>query len=282
MSGDGTTFVVGATGNDGVNGTNSGHVRVYKFNSTINSFAQVGLDIDGEAADDQFGNSVSMSSDGTTFVVGGRFNNGITGSNSGHVRVYNYNSSWNNYSQVGLDIDGEAADDLFGYSVSMSADGSTFVVGAQRNNGINGTASGHVRVYMLNSTINTYIHVGPDIEGEAKDDYFGTSVSMSADGTTVVVGATRNDGINGTNSGHVRVYSIKRPTKAPTRQPTKVPTKTPTKQPTKVPTKSPTNTPAPAPVAPPENCGLFGWNVFCPRRGKCGLLKRVLNLGNCD
>ena len=47
---------------------------------------------------------------------------------SGHVRVYQYiNSSW---VQLGTDIDGEAEYDKSGYSVSLSADGSTVAIGA--------------------------------------------------------------------------------------------------------------------------------------------------------
>ena len=38
-------------------------------------------------------------------------------------------------------------------------------------------------------------------------DLSGSSVSLSADGSTVAIGATRNDG-NGTDSGHVRVYEL--------------------------------------------------------------------------
>ena len=48
---------------------------------------------------------------------------------------------------------------------------------------------------------------GADIDGEAASDYSGTSVSLSSDGTTVAIGAPYNDGANGSNSGHVRIYS---------------------------------------------------------------------------
>ena len=319
MSADGATFVVGAISNNGINGANSGHVRVYKFNATLNTFTQVGMDIDGEAAGDQFGTSVSISADGTTFVVGAPINIGDNSTENGHVRVYKFNSTINTFTQVGLDIDGEAAFDLFGSSVSISADGTTFVVGAISNDGVNGTNSGHARVYKFNSTLNTYTQVGLDIDGEVANDEFGFSVSMSADGTTFVAGATRNDG-NGRNSGSVRVYStsIVRPTLAPTKQPSEVPTKAPTNSPTKSPTKTPSKQPTKAPTkspskqpinvstksptkqptkvsttspttqptkvptyTPPESCGIFGWNLFCPRRGKCGFWKRLLNLGNC-
>ena len=48
--------------------------------------------------------------------------------------------------QIGADIDGEAADDQSGWSVSLSDDGTIVAVGAPYNDG-NGTDAGHVRVY---------------------------------------------------------------------------------------------------------------------------------------
>ena len=269
LSVDSSTFVVGAIFNNGINGSDSGHVRVYKFNSTINAYAQLGLDIDGEAAGDIFGTSVSMSADGTTFVVGSSFNSGVNGTKSGQVRVYTFNATLNTYTQVGLDIDGEAANDEFGFSVSMSADGAIFVVGARINKGINGAFSGHVRVYGYNSTLNTYAQVGLDIDGEAAGDQFGRSVSMSADGTTFVVGAPFNNGFNGSASGHVRVYSTgltrptKSPTKNPTEQPTKSPTKNPTAHPTKSPTKNPTRHPTKSPTKTPTTQPIIAPTISC-------------------
>ena len=107
------------------------------------SQTQLGSDINGEAASDQSGHSVSMSSDGTIVAIGATYNDG-NGSNSGHVRVYEYSgSSW---SQLGADINGEAADDSSGYSVSLSSDGTIVAIGANGNDG-NGSSSGHVRVY---------------------------------------------------------------------------------------------------------------------------------------
>ena len=292
ISADGTTFVVGAILSNGINGNSTGHVRVFKFNSTINGYAQFGSDIDGEASLDQFGYSVSISADGSTFVVGANQNNGINGTDSGHVRVYKYNLTINDYVQVGLDIDGEAAGDNFGFSVSMSGDGTTFAVGAPGNRGINGTDSGHVRFYKYNSITNNYAQIGMDIDGEATGDDFGYSVSMSVDGSTLVVGAIDSTSANGVRSGHVRVYkNTKLPTLSPTKIPTKAPVTAPTRAPVKVPSKAPVRVPTRAPVTipltvspttAPENCGLLGWNWFCPRRGKCGLVKRLLKLGNCD
>ena len=32
----------------------------------------------------------------------------------------------------------------------------------------------------------------------------------------------------------------------------------------------------------PANCGLFGLNLFCPRRGKCGFFRRLFNINGCS
>ena len=145
--------------NDG-NGTSAGHVRIYNFNGS--SWIQLGNDIDGEAADDRSGYSVSLSSDGNTVAIGAYCNDG-NGSDAGHVRIYNFNgSSW---IQLGNDIDGEAAgDDRSGYSVSLSSDGNTVAIGAYRNDG-NGSDAGHVRIYNFNGS--SWIQLGNDIDGES-------------------------------------------------------------------------------------------------------------------
>jgi len=108
-------------------------------------------------------------------------------------------------SQIGADIDGETANYYSGYSVAMSADGSRVAIGATGADGDNGSASGHVRVYTL--TNNVWTQTGGDIDGENANDYSGYSVAMSADGSRVAIGATGNDG-NGSDSGHVRVYTL--------------------------------------------------------------------------
>ena len=202
LSSDGTTVAIGALYNDG-NGSDAGHVRVYEWNSSTSSWDQKGADIDGEAADDQSGWSVSLSSDGSTVAIGARLNDG-TASNAGHVRVYEWNSGTSSWDQKGADIDGEAADDRSGSSVSLSSDGTTVAIGALYNDGT-GTDAGHVRVYQYSG--GTWTQLGSDIDGEAANDSSGWAASLSADGTTVAIGAYENDG-NGSGAGHVRIYSI--------------------------------------------------------------------------
>ena len=144
-----------------------------------------------------------MSSDGTRMAIGAHVNGG-NGNKAGHVRVYS--ESGGTWTQVGSDIDGEAAGDKSGNSVSMSSDGTRVAIGASLNDGSSGSgsAAGHVRVYSKSG--GTWTQVGGDIDGEASGDKSGRTLSMSADGTRVAIGATDNDG-NGSDAGHVRVYS---------------------------------------------------------------------------
>ena len=179
------------------NGSNSGHVRIYENNN--GTWTKIGGDIDGEASNDFSGFSVSLSSDGSIVAIGAAYNDD-NGSNSGHVRIYkNENGTW---TKVGDDIEGEASGDQSGISVSLSADGSTVAIGASQNDE-NGNASGHVRVF--HNVSGSWTQIASDINGEATGDQSGISVSLSADGSTVAVGAHLNDG-TGTSAGHVRVY----------------------------------------------------------------------------
>jgi len=200
ISADGLTVAIGATRNDD-NGDYSGQVRIYKYES--GAWNQLGLDIDGEASNDESGSSVSISADGLTVAIGSHYNDGYYGEESGQVRIYNYDgSSWN---QLGSDIDGEASGDESGSSVSISSDGLTVAIGAPYNDG-NGNYSGHVRIYKYDG--DSWNQLGFDVDGEIFNDYSGESVSLSADGLSVAIGAIGNSNANGQYSGHVRVYKL--------------------------------------------------------------------------
>ncbi len=198
MSADGNIVAIGAPNNDG-NGTDAGHVRIYQWNGT--TWIQKGSNIDGEAFYDQSGSSVSMSADGNLVAIGAVINAGFGPiPRVGHVRIYQWNGT--TWIQKGSDIDGEAIGDESGNSVSMSADGNIVAIGGPHNDE-NGNNAGHVRIYQWNGI--TWIQKGSDIDGEAAGDESGNSVSMSANGNLVAIGANNNDG-NGNYAGHVRIY----------------------------------------------------------------------------
>jgi hypothetical protein len=177
---------------------NRGQVRVYKYND-ISWIQLSGNILNGEATTNYFGWSVSLNSSGNILAVGAINNSGITGNSSGHVRVFKYNDiSW---IQIGQDIDGEAADNLSGNSVSLNDEGTIVAIGAREN--LNGT--GHVRVYKYNDV--SWVQYGVDIDGEALGDKFGQSVSLNSTGNILAVGGPYNDGAN-SQAGHVRVYKF--------------------------------------------------------------------------
>ena len=107
---------------------------------------------------------MSLSSDGTEVAIGA-WGNDATGDTAGHVRVYEWNSGTSSWDQKGGDIDGEAAGDFSGVSVSLSSDGAKVAIGAYDNDGANGLESGHVRVYSI-TTSTPAAPVGPRVPGQ--------------------------------------------------------------------------------------------------------------------
>lgn len=160
---------------------------------------QIGDKIEGDHGTDVFGGSVAMSADGNIIAVGATHNDN-NGSNAGHVRVYeNSNGTW---TQIGDDVEGEAAGDVLGQSVALSAVGNIIAVGAPYNSG-GGTNSGHVRVF--ENVDGNWTQIGDAINGDNQFDKCGWSVDLSADGNIVAIGSWEGNG-NGNNSGQVRVF----------------------------------------------------------------------------
>ncbi|NJC26727.1 T9SS type A sorting domain-containing protein [Neolewinella antarctica] len=205
LSDDGSRVAVGAErGNGTVNG--AGSVRVFEEPAAVSgNWAQVGPTLDGQAFNDRFGRSVSLSGDGSRVAVGAPNARGAV--QSGVVEVYDYASggSIGTWTQVGADITGEAFGDRFGNSVSLSgADGNRLAVGAPTNDGT-GTDAGHAQIYDFQG--GTWMQFGSDIDGQTADDRSGTSVALAADGSTLATGAPFNDN-NGENAGEVRIYDL--------------------------------------------------------------------------
>ncbi|KAH8047894.1 hypothetical protein JL720_16003 [Aureococcus anophagefferens] len=170
-----------------------------------------GDDIDGEAAYDYSGVSVSLSADGTALAVGASGTAAPAPTRARAWRpgttapaltlaagVFAWDSDDEAWKQRG-DIDGEAADDYSGYSVSLSADGTALAVRAPYNDG-GGTDAGHACSRGTPAARRGFS--GVDIDGEAANDYSGYSVSLSADGTALAVGAHYNDGGGTGGSAH--------------------------------------------------------------------------------
>ena len=199
INGAGNRVAIGAPFNDN-RGSDAGHVRVYEFNGAI--WTQLGLDINGESAGDNFGSSVSINNDGNRVAIGAP-NNAGTSTDAGHVRVYEFNGS--DWIQIANDIEGESQDDKSGSSVSINDDGTRVAIGAPYNAGA-GLISGHVRVYDFNGAI--WSQLGLDIDGNSIFDAFGQSVSIDSVGNRVVIGAPKSAAGLGPGTGLVRIYEF--------------------------------------------------------------------------
>lgn len=176
----------------------SNKVKIYKYNGV--SWLQLGGDLDGNVAFDAFGFSVSINDDGDRVVIGAPFNNG-GGVNSGQVKVFQYDGGTNIWVQLGLDIVGEAANDLSGFSVSINGDGDRIIIGATDNDG-NGNNSGQVRIYQYDGS--DWIKIVQDIDGDVIGDKLGYAVSINNSGDVVAMSSVENNN----NTGLVKIFSI--------------------------------------------------------------------------
>lgn len=121
------------------------------------------------------------------------------------VHVFDFNG--NVWEAVGNPIENTTDRRSFGDAVSMSGDGQLVAVGlpwaGSETTLFQSDQNGQVQVF--EDVDGEWLRVGDPIEHEARGDRFGTTVALSAHGTTLAVGAPWNDGA-APGAGHVRVY----------------------------------------------------------------------------
>jgi len=196
INSDGTTIVVGARGDD--NNKGSAYVFV-KPGGGWGTGAPTGAKFtasDGGISD-WFGISVATSGDGNTIVVGASWDDNGANFQQGSAYVYvKPGGGWANMTETAQLIASDgAAHDQFGYSVAISGDGNTIVVGAPTDD-IGANNQGSAYVYMKPGGgwgAGTPTEAKLTASDGAADDDFGVSVAISGDGTTVVVGAYWNN-----------------------------------------------------------------------------------------
>jgi len=166
------------------NGVGSGHIEMHKEQN--GQWVQMGDNIAGEHAGDNFGGSIALSSDGFTVAAGAIYaNNDSESADTGHVRAFQYvNESW---SQIGSDIDGIRQNDLQ-FTVSLSSDGTIMAVGAYGNDGPSGNKinSGSASIYK--KIEGEWVQMGETIYGELSGDNLG-AVGLSSKGTVLAIGS---------------------------------------------------------------------------------------------
>jgi hypothetical protein len=154
---------------------------------------------------DSGGGAVALSADGKTLAVGALYDDVSGNADQGSVTVYGRSGkSW--VEEKVLVAENGSAEDWFGYSVAVSADGNTLAIGAVyadvNGNKDEGSVSVFARsggAWSLQKTLN--------ISGGAAGDLFGYAVALSADGSTLAVGAISDDVNANVDQGSVSVFA---------------------------------------------------------------------------
>jgi len=196
LSGDGNRLAISSPKGD-LNGSNSGEVRVFEYDGV--NWIQMGANLNGENAADEFGTSISLDYLGSTIVIGAPYNDN-NGLNTGYAKVYQWDgTSWN---QKGLAINGALNNDNAGFDVDINGNGNTIALGI-RFSDVSASNAGEVKVYDWDGA--SWVQKGSSLLGDAANDWYGYSVAISSDGNRLAASATFNDD-NGSNSGHVKAY----------------------------------------------------------------------------
>lgn len=140
------------------------------------------------------GYSLEISDDGTRIAAGSPYNDTVV-SNGG--AIYVYDRSGDTFTETDILYSADAAsDDRFGWHIGMSADGKVIVGGSVLDDP-RGSASGSAYVFeLVNGAWTQRAKLVPS-DG-ATGDEFGTAISVSGDGSVVLVGA-KNANISGVN-----------------------------------------------------------------------------------
>jgi len=197
------SFSLTFTVSDGINQSSSASSFTLEFAVYwSNAIQQAKIQASDAQANDQFGQSVSISSDGNTAIVGSWFED-TGGSNAGSAYIFTRSGmTWSQQAKIqASDIEGN---DRFGYSVSISSDGDTAIVGAYAED-TGGSNAGSAYIFTRSGTTwsqQAKIQAS-DIEA---NDWFGWSVSISGDGDTAIVGARFED-TTATDAGSAYIFT---------------------------------------------------------------------------
>ena len=182
ISEDGNTAVAGGPGDSG----GVGAVWVWtRAGASWSEYVGGKLTPSDATANAQFGYSVGLSTDGSRLVVGGPGDH----ASSGAAWFFNYSGGWSQVGskQVGSNATGTSAQQ--GFSVAMSGDGNTAIVGGPGNN--SSTTNNVGAVWMFNRTwFGSWSEEAGPATGAAATGgaHQGQSVALSRDGNRAIVG----------------------------------------------------------------------------------------------
>ncbi|WHI47877.1 FG-GAP repeat protein [Microbulbifer sp. VAAF005] len=203
LSDDGSILAVGAIGGNGAKGA------AYIF-SNSDGWVQEQLLTAGNAnIGDRFGWDVSFSGDGTLLAVSATLQAGasqdpddLSGYNNGAVYLFSHDGdAW--FQDEYLKASNTDEGDVFGSAISLNTDGSLLAVGSQESSAGKGfdadasdnSAANAGAAYLYKKMDGQWVE-SAYLKAKNTDagDYFGTSIAISGDGNTLVVGASEEQG----------------------------------------------------------------------------------------
>jgi hypothetical protein len=187
LSGDGSTALVGGPGDSSFPGA------AWLFTRSGSTWAQQGAKLTGspeEVGEGHFASSLTLSTDGTTALVGARADNGGVGA------AWAFARSGASLVHQGPKLTGgseEAGAGEFGFGVGLSADGKTALIGAPHD------AKGIGAAWLLTRSGSTWSQEGPKLTGIGSEEVagkgsFGMSVALRSDGAAALIGAPTDAG----------------------------------------------------------------------------------------
>jgi hypothetical protein len=205
ISSDGNTVIVGAEGED-TGGGDAGAAYIFTRSGTTWT-QQKKIQASDKQGGDGFGYSVAISGNGNTAIVGASGEDTVVGTNTiydtGAAYIFTRSgTTWNE--QQKIRASDKEQNDRFGYSVAISDDGNTAIVGALYE----GTGGGQAGAAYIFTRSGTNWNEQQKIQASDKQasDNFGESVSISSDGNTVIVGAWRED-TGGRDAGAAYIFT---------------------------------------------------------------------------
>jgi hypothetical protein len=182
LSADGNTALIGGSGD------NSHVGAAWVFTRSGSTWTQQGAKLTGggESGKAEFGKGVALSADGNTVLIGGLLDNGGVGA------AWVFTRSGETWSQQGSKLTGggEVGEGRFAFSVSLSEDGNTALIGGGGDNGEVGAA------WVFTRSGSTWEQQGEKLSGsgEVGKAHFGFSVALSGDGDNALIGGLTDNG----------------------------------------------------------------------------------------
>jgi hypothetical protein len=202
---EGDTAIVGATRQDGVE-QDVGAAYIFVRSGTAWS-QQARLTASDGSYVDNFGTSVALS--GGTALVGAEGDDyyvsfiGSTVYNVGSAYVFTRSgTTWSQQAKLLPDETYLSENSNFARSVALS--GNTALVGHRGESGGGPSGAGVAYVFTRSGTVWTK-QAKLSAADRGTEDYFGTSVALSAD--TALIGSVRDDTVAGTNAGSAYVFT---------------------------------------------------------------------------